>query len=168
MGRRIKRRYFVLTSIVILICVVFFGPLDYGLRYIHFMALTKDKLLSGTDAYIRNHTDGNQAACLYVVRCEDGNARLDLVEDLDTWDFPESKRTIWRRRFSDVCQGRTTNIGLQLIPQAGGEPLSESTAFARWSFFNDRFVPRQSRIQGGAFSDQAWAPCTAEYTLSLK
>ena len=153
------------SGAALILAAMFLGPLDNAITYVHFRTLTKAKLEHGARSYIRDGLDRHQMACLYVVACDGETARLELVQDPDAWDLKAAKQTIWRRRFQDFCPGRTTNIGLRLIPMEDARPLPESNALARWSFFNDRFIPRQSRFQTGAFSDAPWEDCTAEKAL---
>jgi hypothetical protein len=148
------------------IAFVFFGPLEYALKYLHFSALSKERLIRETKVYIRDRAGGDQMACLYVVECDGEHARLELVSDIVGWNFRAAKDRIWRRRFSwNYCPGRTTNFGLHLIPRAGHEPEIEATSHARWSFFNDRFIPQWGRFQSGSFSDQPWERCTPERVI---
>src|SRR5215475_11988772 len=141
------------------------GPLEYALKYLQFSALSKERLISQAEAYIRGVACGDQMACLYVVACDGEHARLELVSDIAGWDFRAAKDRIWRRRFSNYCPGRTTNFGLHLIPRAGHEPEIEAISHARWSFFNDRFIPERGRFQSGSFSDQPWEQCTPERAI---
>ena len=145
--------------------VVFCGPFDVALRLLNFFTLTKEEVLRGARIYVDERTDGRQAACLYIVSCDDGPARLTLVSNLTPEIMREAKGDIWHRRSSGFCRGRTTNIGLELIPEVGGEPQGGSNGLARWSFFNDRFIPRSGRFQSGSFSDKPWEPCTFEKAL---
>jgi hypothetical protein len=145
--------------------LAFFGPLDYALKYLHFSALTKERLMQETHTYIRDRAGGDQMACLYVVQCDGDRARLELVQEIDSWDFDAAKNRIWRRRFSNYCTGRTTNLALHLIPHEGHEPQIDALAHARWSFFNDRFIPLRGRFQSGAFTDQPWERCTPEAAI---
>jgi len=161
----VRRAALFLGVAAVILAILFLGPLDYGLRYAHYKTLTKHELVSGARIYIQNRTNGRQLACLYAVACEGEKARLVLIDDPVAWNFGEAKRSIWRRRFDDFCPGRTTNFGLQLVPMEGAEPASQSTAVARWSFFNDRFIPRLGRFQSGTFSDQPWEECTPEKAL---
>jgi hypothetical protein len=147
------------------IAFVFFGPLEYALKYLHFSALSKERLIRETNVYIRDIAGGDQMACLYVVECDGENARLELVSDIVGWDFRAAKDRIWRRRFSNYCPGRTTNFGLHLIPRAGDKPEIDRRSHARWSFFDDRFIPQWDRFQDGSFSDQPWEQCTPERTI---
>jgi hypothetical protein len=150
---------------VLAIAFVFFGPVDYAQRYLHFSALSKERLIQEAKVYIRDRAGGDQMACLYVVECDGENARLELVSDISGWDFQAAKDRIWRRRFSNYCPGRTTNFGLHLIPRAGHMPEMDDTSHARWSFFNDRFIPQASNFQSGSFSDQPWEQCTPERAI---
>ncbi len=161
-----KRAALFLGVAAIILAFLFAGPLDYGLRYAHYKTLTKQELVSGARIYIQNRTNGRQLACLYAVACDGDEARLVLIDDPVAWNFDESKQSIWRRRFEDFCPGRTTNFGLQLVPIEEAEPAGRGTALARWSFFNDRFIPNNSRVvQSGSFSDQPWEECTPEKAL---
>ena len=167
MARILKSRLDVAALVgALVIASAFFGPLEYGLKYLHFSVLTKERLVREAGVYIRERTRGGQLACLYVVRCDSGAARLELVVDISTWDFDDTKRTIWNRRFSSACQGRTTNFALHLIPMLGQEPEIDAVAHASWSFFNDRFIPIRNRFQSGSFTDQPWEPCTKEKAVA--
>lgn len=142
-----------------------FGPLDYALKYYHFKTLTKERLVHEAQAYIDERAGGGQMACVYFVSCDGERARLEMVEDADLWDFLDAKGEIWRRRFNDYCPGRTTNIALHLIPLEGQETRIDAVSHARWSFVNDRFIPRHGRFQNGSFTDQPWERCTPEKAL---
>jgi len=144
------------------VLVIFFGPFDQISRYLHFSTLTKERLTHEARVYIDRRAGGGQMACLYAVSCEGERARLVLIDDLETWDFASAKNTIWRRALGDSCSGRTTNFALHLIPHEGHEARVESLSRARWSFFNDRFIPIQDRFQSSSFSDETWEHCTAE------
>src|SRR5215813_3006290 len=52
------------------IAFVFFEPVDYALKYLHFSALSKERLIHQAKVYIRDRAGGNQMACLYVVECD--------------------------------------------------------------------------------------------------
>ncbi len=151
--------------LLVSLALTFCGPLDTAARLYNFSALTNEKVVREARDYVDQRADGQQAACLYVVRCDGDKARLALVPALTASALKEAKGDIWQRRTSGFCPGRTTNIGLQLIPEIGGEPQIESIALARWSFFNDRFIPRSGRFQSGSFSDEPWEPCTLERAL---
>lgn len=155
------------TSALILVGLVlaFCGPLDSVVRLYNFSTLTQDKLVREARVYVDQRADGRQAACLYVVRCDGGRARLGLFPALTATELEAAKGDILHRRTSGFCSGRTTNIGLKLIPEATGEPQIESISLSRWSFFNDRFIPRSGRFQSGSFSDEPWEPCTLERAL---
>ncbi|MFY8143081.1 MAG: hypothetical protein ACOVMT_04260 [Caulobacter sp.] len=167
MAKRGGKNLLALVALVTIggLVAIFGGPLDVSARLFNFAMLTEPKLIKEAHAYIDERTDGRQAACLYVVNCDGGSARLTLVSDLATWNLEDTKRDIWRRGSSGFCPGRTTNIGLQLIPEPGAQPDVESHMLSRWSFFNDRFIPRSGRFQSGAFSDKDWEPCTLERAL---
>ena len=154
-----------LAALALLIAIVFFGPLDLSLRYLSFFSLTKEKLVSEAEAYIDDRAGGNQMACLYVVKCDNSYARLDLVRDMGDLDLQSVKRDVWDRRTRDVCRGRTTNIALHLIPKPGHEEQIDSLARSRWSFINDRFIPLSGRFQSGSFTDQDWERCTPERAI---
>lgn len=164
-----KPRRFPFRSVVavlaLLIAIVFFGPLDLSLRYISFLSLTKEKLVSEAEAYIDDRAGGNQMACVYVVKCDERYARLDLVRDIRDLDLKSVKRDIWDRRTRDICRGRTTNIALHLIPKPGHEEQIDALARSRWSFINDRFIPLHGRFQSGSFTDQPWERCTPERAI---
>src|SRR5215467_7895082 len=152
------------------IAFVFFEPVDYALKYLHFSELSKERLIDQAKVYIRDRAGGNQMACLYVVECDGEHARLELVSDIVGWDFRAAKDRIWRRRFSNYCPGRTTNFGLNLIPRAGishtpWASFNAAIAHARWSFVNDRFIPERGRFQSGSFSDQPWESCTPDRAI---
>ena len=158
-------RFFALVA-ALAIAFVFFEPLDDVLKYLHFSALSKERLIRQTEVYIRDRTRGDQMACLYVVECDGEHARLGLVSDIVGWDFQAAKDRIWRRWwFSNYCPGRTTNFGFHLIPRAGHEPEIDAISHARWSFFNNRFIPERGRFQSGSFSDQPWEQCTPERAI---
>lgn len=144
---------------------VFAGPLDIATRLLNFSTLTKEEVVSDAQTYLDQRGDQAQAACLYVVTCDEGRARLTLVPDLTDGIVKQLRKDAWHRRTSGFCPGRTTNIGLELIPEDGGEPLGSSQGLARWSFFNDRFIPRSGRFQSGSFSNEPWEPCTLERAL---
>lgn len=167
MAKRGRNNPLALLALVTIggLAFAFAGPLDVSVRLLNFAMLTEPKLIKEAHAYIDERTDGGQAACLYVVDCDSGAARLTLVSDLTAWRLEDTKRDIWRRGSSDFCPGRTTNIGLQLIPEPGAHPDVDSHMLSRWSFFNDRFIPRHGRFQSGAFSDKDWEPCTLERAL---
>jgi hypothetical protein len=160
---------FVLVA-ALAIAFVFFEPVDYALKYLHFSALSKERLIHQAKAYIRDRAGGDQVACLYVVECDGEHARLELVSDIISWDFRAAKDRIWRRRFSNYCPGRTTNFGLNIIPRAGishapWSSFNPAIAHARWSFVNDRFIPERGRFQSGSFSDQPWESCTPDRAI---
>lgn len=156
----------VVTTVAIV--AVFFGPLDYAQRYLHFSNLTKDRVVQGAEDYIQSRVPGSQMACLYVVQCDDEGARLEIVTNIESWDFNAAKRTIWERRFGDYCAGQTANLAIHLVPHEDSEAISRSTARAVWSFFNDRFIPVQTRFGPSAFSERTWEPCTAEFAIAGK
>src|SRR5262250_3180067 len=135
------------------IAFVFFEPVDYALKYLHFSELSKERLIDQAKVYIRDRAGGDQMACLYVVACDGEHARLELVSDIAGWDLQAAKDRIWRRRFSisNYCPGRTTNFGLHLIPQAGpaGRQEIDRRAHARWSFLDDGFIAQWSKFGGG-------------------
>lgn len=150
------------VAVVLVFAFAFLGPLDAGLRYYHFSTLSKDEVVIQAGRYIQDRAGGNQMACLYEVRCDGGRARLEMVRDLATWDFEQTKATIWERRFDgSFCTGRTTNLALHLIPTEGHEAQMDALSHARWAFGLDRFIPRSGRFQSGAFTDQPWERCTA-------
>src|SRR5215472_3811725 len=149
------------------IALVFFEPVDYTLKYLHFSKLSKERLIHEAKVYIRDRAGGNQMACLYVVECDGEHARLELVSDIVGWDFQAAKDRIWRRRFSNYCPGRTTNFGLHLIPAGpAGRKELDRISHARWSFLLDQFLPEWTRFQGGgSFTDQPWEQCTPERAI---
>jgi hypothetical protein len=150
-------------GIVLLFAMLFLGPLDTATRYYDFSTLSKAEIIDQAHKYILDRAGGKQMACVYVVRCDNNRARLEMVTDLNAWDLEATKATIFHRRLNgDYCSGRTTNIALHLVPLEGREPQIEAAAHARWSFFNDRFVPQLGRFQSGSFSDQPWERCTPE------
>jgi hypothetical protein len=155
-------RFALVTALAI--AFVFFGSLEYPLKYLHFSALSKERLIHEAKAYIRDVAGGDQMACPYVVECDGEHARLELVSDIVGWDLQAAKDRIWRRRFSDYCPGRTTNFGLHLIPRAGRTEI-ERRSHARWSFFDDGFRAQWSRFEGGSFTDQPWEQCTPERAI---
>jgi len=154
-----------------LVCfIVVFEVWDKATRYISWSTLTKAEIVKDTKSYVRNYIRAEGDVCLYVVDCGQGEARLKLIKDFSTWDLKTDKDIIWQRRFSDVCEGRTTNIGLVFIPNEpltsldGFPPiLNTATSHARWSFYLDRFVPRLGRFQSGSFSQKyPFELCTHE------
>ena len=151
--------------VFLLLLFAFAGPLDGIIRYANFTSLTKEKLVARADDYIRDRVPGDQLVCLYVVNCEGDRARLELVKHLDAWDFGAAKQRIWKRRFSAFCPGRTANFGIQVIPKTGEQSEIEAIAQARWVFFNDHFIPKHGRFQSGAFSEEPWESCTAQFAL---
>jgi hypothetical protein len=161
MVRKLKSPFGVVGIVGILAgAFVFLGPLDYLLRYIHFSTLTKSHLLKEAQTYIVERAGGDQMACVYEVSCDDEGASLQLISDVESWDIEAAKKEIWRRRFSKYCAGYTANFALELIPAEGHKAEPESTALARWSFLNDRFIPKLGRFQSGSFSDRPWELCT--------
>lgn len=155
----------VLTVAALAFALAFFGPLEIVRKYLNFSALNEQKLIVEAENYIDERAGGNQMACLYVVSCDEEQARLELVQDIRTLDFTSVKRGIWDRRTSSFCPGRTANIALHLIPKEGEAERIESTALSRWSFFNDRFIPIRGRFQSGAFTDQSWERCTPQSAI---
>lgn len=144
------------------------GPLDYALKYLQFLTLSKEHLIRQAEVYIRDVAGGDQIACLYVVACDGEHARLELVSDIVGWDLRAAKYRIWRRRFSNYCPGRTTSFGLHLIPRAdpAGRKEIDRTSHARWSFLEDGFTPQWTHFQGGgSFTDQPWEQCTPERAI---
>ena len=134
-------------------------------KYLKFRNLTKDDVVAGLIEYSKNESrpDG---ACLYVVECSSGRARLRMIKDLELWDLEETKTLIWRRRFEDFCPGRTTNIGLELL-ESESESIADSSRLGRWSFGSGEFLRRLSRFQSGSFSQEAsWEKCAPEYAIS--
>lgn len=165
MRRRFRR--WVWISLAVLFPILALSSYDSLARYLSWKTMSKAELIEEAEAYLQNYTSGGQA-CLYAVDCQSGRAILVLVRDIETWDIEETKDLIWRRRFSDFCPGRTANFGLHVITTPESEqitPLVESNRSARWSFYNDRFLPRYGRFQGGAFSEGSWEPCSAENAL---
>ena len=152
------------AALGLLLLFAFAGPLDALTRYWNFSTLTKQELIAGVSNYARDRVippGYTGPICLYEVDCTGDRARLRLVENIDTWDFEAAKTRIWNRRFSDVCPGRTANFGLHLAGWGESDPL----ALARWSFFNDRFIPQRSRFQSGAFSEEPWQRCPPEFAV---
>ena len=148
------------------LAVMYFAFGDWPRRYENFNALTVDRVVEDAKRYAQQHSDAGMA-CIYAVECTSGRARLRLIEDVGTWDIHETKELVWRRRFEDFCQGRTTNIGLEILMSADGEWRS-STGLARWSFYYDRFLPQLSRFQSGSFSAEAdWERCSAEHAIDF-
>ncbi|MEQ1784327.1 MAG: hypothetical protein ABMA14_23485 [Hyphomonadaceae bacterium] len=148
----------------VVLAFLFLGPLDFGLKYLHFSTLTKDRLVREAEVYARERAGGPHLACLYAVRCN-STAYLELVSDVAAWDLDATKQTIWARRFSTDCPGRTANFALHVIPARDQEAEIDAGAYARWSFFDDQFVPLRGRFESGAFTDQTWEPCTKEKAI---
>lgn len=64
---------------------------DYLSRYDSWAKLSKAKLVESANWYISNRAPGNDA-CLYAVTCDKGTARLELVKDMDSWDFEAARQ----------------------------------------------------------------------------
>ena len=155
--------------VIILLCfvgfVVFIEVWDKATRYINWKTLTKDELVKGAQTYIEKRIGVSASACLYVVDCSKGEARLRMVNDIPSWDLDADRDMIWKRRFTRTCQGRTTNIGISVIPEAEQPALYKSTSLAMWSFYNDRFIPTYGRFQSGSFSTNSYEQCTHEKAI---
>lgn len=164
---RWRLRRWIWISLAILFPILALSSYDPLARYLSWKTMSKAELIEEAEAYLQNYTYGGQA-CLYAVDCQSGRAVLVLVKDIEAWDIEETKDLVWRRRFSEFCPGQTANFGLHVITTPESEqitPMVESNRWARWSFYNDRFLPRYGRFQGGAFSEGGWEPCSAENTL---
>lgn len=140
---------------------------DYRSRYFSWKSLSEDKIVDSIAAYDRRYgvTDPflGSYACLYVVECDKNGARLSLINDIEELDFKALKQRIWDRRFKNYCTGAVTNLGLEFSPA-----IPSPNRYARWSFYNDRFIPRSGRFQSGAFSVREWESCTKENAIYFR
>ena len=96
------------------IAFVFFGSLEYALKYLHFSALSKESLIRETEVYIRDIAGGDQMACLYVVECDGEHARLELVSDIVSWDLRAAVGSGSRSaiRPASLCSGSAARSGI--------------------------------------------------------
>ena len=144
--------------------------LEYGIRALNWWSLTKGEIVGGAQAYRERYGTHNPSylsnayACLYVVSCDGGRAHLVRVTNPENWDFEATRSTIWNRRFSSTCPGRTANFGLHWI-DASGADIPDHLETAYWSFHNDRFVSRLGRFHSGAFSEEPWQRCTPDSAI---
>jgi len=134
--------------------------------YLNWRSLTKDDLISSANNYVNHRFPGNKA-CLYAVICKENRAGLELVKDLEAFDFKRAKKLVWDRRFKNVCIGQTANFGIELLP----ETLTQEADHVElrrgvWSFYGNGFYPRGSRFYTSAFSASPYEPCTAEYVIA--
>lgn len=157
----------VLLAPVLLFAAVL--ALEYPIRLLQWQTLSKTEVVKGAEVFRRRYDLSaryleNAYVCLYVVSCESGRARLSPVTDIESWDFAATKATIWRRKFSDYCPGRTANFGLHWVDRSGAEiPGFLETAY--WSMSNDRFLMRHGRFNTGAFSEEPWQRCTPDIAI---
>ena len=136
---------------------------DYWSRYSSWRDLSKQELVDSANSYIRNYVRENRA-CLYAVVCKDGRAKLELVKDIDAFDLDAARQLAWDRRFKNACPGRSANFGLKLA--AGDAENASLDRWAVWSFYNDRFIPNQTRFSAHAFSEAPVEPCTAGFVVT--
>lgn len=148
------------------ILLLIVGPVHWGLRYQSWSELSKDKLIRSANSYIAHRAPGN-GACLFVVECKSGRARLKLIKSMKDWDFEASKQIVWDRKFDGICQGLTANFALELVndnPQS--QKTFEGSRRAVWSFYNDQFVPIRTRFGFAAFSEAETEPCVNSYSVT--
>ena len=167
--KSLRRRYrrWIWISLAVLFPILAIPTYEFLARYLSWKTMSKAELIEEADVYLQNYTDGGQA-CLYAVDCQSGRAVLVLVKDVEAWDIEETKDLVWRRRFSDFCPGQTANFGLHVITTPASDQITslvESNRWARWSFYNDRFLPSYGRFQGGAFSEGQIDRCTEPYAV---
>ena len=158
-------RFFLVVGVVSFLLMATIVSLiadDYLSRYISWQSLDKERLEEGFGKYLdRYGIEGEYRACVYAVSCEDGGARLEVIDNWNRWSIEETKAIIWHRRFYDFCPGRTANLGLHIIPaNSQSSSLPFGTQTARWSFIHDRFLPRFGSHQSGSFSEEPWERCT--------
>tara|TARA_B100000678_G_scaffold95898_1_gene80188 strand:- start:16177 stop:16701 length:525 start_codon:yes stop_codon:yes gene_type:complete len=144
--------------------------LPYGVTAFNWFTLSKAELVSGVESFRWRYDGpnysslGNAYACLYAVSCETDRPKLVPITDLENWDFKSTKSTIWKRRFSNECPGRTANFGLHWVDASDSE-IPGFLENAYWSFFNDRFLMRHGRFNSGSFSEEPWQRCTPEIAI---
>ena len=137
---------------------------EQATRYLSWRDISKKQIVAAADWYIENRAPGERA-CLYAVVCEQGRARLELVEDLESWDLEATKELVWDRKFGGTCPGRTANFALEMAPSNLDTHWANKRAV--WSFYNDRFIPSFTRFNGGsAFSEIKAQPCSQEFAIT--
>jgi len=105
--------------------------------------------------------------CLYAVECSSGYARMQRVEDLDSFDFDNLRDTIWERKFEGVCQGQTANLAIRIHRRGrsdgdGHDETLPERDIGVWFFPSNRFLPSGGRWSSLAFSRRPWTPCSLE------
>lgn len=159
-GTRIGQGCLALLVLMVGSCTAY----DYGSRYASWAGLDKAGVLAAARDYARDHAPG-QKVCLYAVACDQRRARLVLVKDVAAWDAEAVRRIAWDRRFGEVCEGYTANLGLAVAE--GGPPIEDRYRQAAWSFYKDRFVPTsQSNGPPLSFSEAPVEPCTPEHAIA--
>ncbi|HBH89034.1 hypothetical protein [Ponticaulis sp.] len=165
-----NRTLTILACLIPALAILVLWGTGYSSRALNWWSLSKSEIIDGARAY-RDRYDNpveprlsNAYACLYAVSCDGERARLVPVTDPENWDFEATRSTIWNRRFSDVCPGRTANFGLHWI-DASGADIPDHLENAYWSFHNDRFVMRLGRFNSGSFSEEPWQRCTPETAI---
>ena len=168
LGMRLLRTIVWIMATMSLLTIVLFAS-DYCSRYVNWRNLSAELLNEKISWYLENRA-GDQAsisaACLYIVACEDDIARLVIAEDIESIDFELLRSRIWDRRFSGICEGRTSNLGLHIIRNSTATTSAYSTSdHAIWSFYNNKFIPKQGRFSGGAFSEEPWERCSVQRSI---
>ena len=165
-----KLKTIIAVGLVPVLAVLVVWGTGYGSLALNWWLLSKSEIIGGAQAYRDRYDIHNQSylsnayACLYAVSCDGGRARLIPITDPESWDFEETRSTIWKRRFSDACPGQTANFGLHWIDASGADiPHYLETAY--WSFYNDRFVTRHGRFHSGSFSEEPWQRCTPDVSI---
>ncbi len=136
---------------------------DVGASFWSWRTLTKSTIQEEAVAYTQLYRIENVGICVYELDCSSGRAGLRRVSDFYGWDLQASLDRTWQRRFSDVCPGRTANLGLHLVPLDSSQPtgLRRGTELARWNFGTDRFLARSGNFSGGAFSELPYQACSS-------
>jgi hypothetical protein len=148
----------VLLGLPALLLGVLFAWEQIG-SFLSWRALDAETVQDRAEEYVLRYDIEDVAVCIYVVGCESGRARLEPV-DVDEVDFDALRDRIWGRRFHDECPGRTANLGLHLVPlESAEDEIFPSQVNAYWTFGTDRFIPRWTRVNGGAFSEEPWQRC---------
>lgn len=131
--------------------------------FLSWRALDAETVQDRAEEYVLRYDFDHVAVCIYVVSCDSGRARLEPV-NLNEVGFDALRDRIWGRRFRDECPGRTANLGLHLVPlETADDAISPGRENAYWAFGTDRFIPRWTRWNGGAFSEEPWQRCTPEH-----
>ncbi len=120
---------------------------DFSALY-NFNNLTKERIVEDAQRYSLDRAEGS-ALCLYVVECNNNRANLVETNDLEAWDIEETKELVWSRKFDGVCTGLVANIALK----AQTNSLTYDRRTAYWSFGMDRFLPKATRVGGGAIGN---------------